>query len=77
MKSDQVGIYVEKVAAGSPAARHGLEGNMVLLEADRAPISSVRGFRKMIAIAKQNNVSEILLLVRTINGSENYVSLPI
>ncbi len=77
MRADQVGVYVESVAQGSLAARHGIESNMVLLEADRKPIASVRSFRAMIEKAKQNNVSEILLLVRTISGNENYVSLPI
>ncbi len=77
MRADQNGVYVERVDAGSHAARKGIQGNMVLLEADGAPISSVRGFRRMMDIARQNNVSEMQLLVRTINGSENYVSLPI
>ena len=77
MRADQSGIYVESVDPSSHAARKGLEANMVLLEADGQPITSVRDFRKMIDLARQSNVSEILLLVRTINGSENYVPLPV
>lgn len=77
MRADQSGIYVESVSAGSHAARKGLESNMVLLEADQQPITSVRDFRKMIELARRSNVSEIMLLVRTISGSENYVPLPV
>lgn len=77
MRPDQVGVYVEHVAAGSHAARKGIESNMVLLEADSQPIASVRAFRTMLDKARQARQGEILLLVRTINGSENYVSLPI
>ncbi len=77
MRADQVGVYVERVDAGSHSARKGVEGNMVLLEMDSQPISSVSAFRSMIAKARQANAASIMLLVRTINGSENYVSVPI
>ena len=77
MRADQVGVYVERVDAGSHAARKGVEGNMVLLEMDSQPISSVSAFRSMTAKAKQANAASIVLLVRTINGSENYVSVPL
>lgn len=77
MRQDQVGVYVEGVAPGSSAAGNGIKSNMVLLELDSQPIASVSAFRSMIRKAKQKNKRQVTLLVRTIEGSENYVTLPI
>lgn len=77
MRHDQVGIYVEGVAPGSHASSKGIKSNMVLLELDSKPIASVSAFRSMISKAKRNNLNQVRLLVRTIEGSESLVSLPI
>ena len=50
---------------------------MVILELDRQPIASVSAFRSMIRKAKQKNLNQVRLLVRTIDGAESYVSLNI
>lgn len=77
MRHDQVGVYVEGVSPGSQAAQEGIKSNMVLLEMDGQPIPSVSAFRNMVSKAKRNNSNQISLLVRTIEGAESYVSLPI
>jgi len=77
MRSDQVGVYVENVTPGSPAARKGFKSDMVILEADNEPVASVQAFRSKLAQAKKNGSSSLFLKVRLQNGSENFVSLPI
>ena len=77
MSHDQTGVYVEGVNPGSPASSQGIKSNMVLLEFDQQPISSVSDFRRKLGAAKQVNQSSALILLRLANGSENYVSLPI
>ncbi len=75
MSYNQVGVYVESVTPGSAAAQKGIRGNMVLLEANQEPIASVNAFQRMLDKAKRAGQSDILLLVRQENGSENYISL--
>ena len=75
MRFDQVGVYVEQVAPGSNAERRGIRSNMVILEADQEPIASVSAFNRKIEKARRAGQSDILLLMRLENGSENYVSL--
>ncbi len=75
MRYDQVGVYVEQVAPGSDAERHGIKSNMVILEADQEPVASVSAFNRKIDKARRAGQSDILLLMRLENGSENYVSL--
>lgn len=77
MRSDQVGVYVDTVAPGSNAARKGLKSGMVILELDNSDVPSVAQFESMIAKAKRQKKTSVLLKVRTINGSENYVALPL
>ncbi len=77
MRYDQVGIYVDGVVPGSPAANRGLRSNVVILEADDQPVPSVHEFRDMVARAQLNNRSSILLLVRSSDGQENFVSINI
>lgn len=77
MRSDQVGVYVDTVAPGSNAARKGLKSGMVILEIDSAPVPSVAQFDAKIANAKRIGKTDVLLKVRTVNGSENYVGLPL
>jgi len=76
MRPDQVGVYVESVLPGSPAAQKGLKSGMVLLEADHEPIASVRKFRSLLMKAKRSGQSAMTLKVRLGNGGESYVSLP-
>ncbi len=75
MRPDQVGVYVDSVAAGSSVARKGIKSGMVILEADGGPVASVHAFGETLrkAIAKKQRT--VILLVRTINGSETYTSI--
>ena len=75
MRYDQVGVYVEQVSPGSNAERRGIRSNMVILEADQEPVASVSAFNRKIEQARRAGQSDILLLMRLENGSENYVSL--
>ncbi|MBL4870714.1 MAG: PDZ domain-containing protein, partial [Robiginitomaculum sp.] len=75
MPRNQVGVYVEAVAPGSAAARKGIKDGMVILKADDKPVASVRAFRKIVQSLKKSNQRSLVLLVRTINGSETYTSI--
>ena len=75
MARNQVGVYVEAVAPGSAAARKGIKAGMVILKADDKPVASVRAFRKIVQGLKKSNQRSLVMLVRTINGSETYTSL--
>ena len=77
MSSNQVGVYVDTVAPGSNAARKGIKSGMVILEIDQAPVPSVAQFEAKIAKARRDGKVDVLLKVRTINGSENFVGLPL
>lgn len=77
MPRNQVGVYVDTVAPGSNAARKGIRSGMILLEMDQKPIASVAMWEQMISKAKGQGKSSVLLKVRTLNGSENFVGLPI
>lgn len=77
MRSDQVGVYVDTVASGSAAARKGITSGMVILEVEQKDVPSVNSFESLIAKAKRAGKTSVLLKVRTLNGSENYVGLPI
>ena len=77
MRSDQVGVYVDTVAPGSNAARKGIKSGMVILQFDQKDVPSVAQFDSMLAKAKRAGKTDVLLKVRTINGSENFVGLPI
>ncbi len=75
MRRDQVGVYVEAVAPGSNAAKKGIKAGMVILKANDKAIASVRAFRNTIQVLKKSNSRSLVLLVRTINGSETYTSI--
>ncbi|WP_017930164.1 trypsin-like peptidase domain-containing protein [Robiginitomaculum antarcticum] len=77
MPRGQVGVYVDTVAPGTHAARKGLQSGMILLEIDQKPIASVSQWESLIAKARKAGKTNILLKVRTLNGSENFVGLPI
>ncbi|MEE9348293.1 MAG: trypsin-like peptidase domain-containing protein [Robiginitomaculum sp.] len=77
MRSDQVGVYVDTVAPGSAASRKGILSGMVILQFDQKDVPSVAKFESLLAKAKRARKASVLLKVRTINGSENYVGLPI
>lgn len=77
MRSDQVGVYVDTVAPGSAAARKGLKSGMVVLQFDQKDVPSVAMFESLLAKAKRARKDSVLLEIRTINGSENFVGLPI
>jgi len=75
MRPNQVGVYVDTVAPGSNAAIKGIKSGMVILEADSKPIASVSQFRQLVLSAKKSGQRSLVLLVRTINGSETYTSI--
>lgn len=75
MRRDRVGVYVEAVAPGSNAARKGIKAGMVILEANGKPVASVSAFRRLVQRLQKANQRSLTLLVRTINGSENYTSI--
>ena len=77
MRSDQVGVYVDTVAPGSNAARKGLKSGMVILQFDQKDVPSVARFESLLAKAKRAGKADVLLKIRTLNGSENFVGLPI
>lgn len=77
MRSDQVGVYVDTVAPGSRAARKGITSGMVIMQFDQKDVPSVAAFESLLAKAKRAGKDSVLLKVRTVNGSENYVGLPI
>lgn len=75
MRPNQVGVYVDTVAPGSNAAIKGIKSGMVILEADSKPVASVSQFRQLVLSAKKSGQRSLVLLVRTINGSETYTSI--
>ena len=75
MRRDRVGVYVDAVAPGSNAARKGLKSGMVILEADGKPVASVSAFRLLVQRLQKSGQRSLVLLVRTINGSETYTSI--
>lgn len=75
MRYDQVGVYVETIVPGSPAANAGLQSNMVIMQADSRDIPSVPAFNHMIGQAKERGIREMILFVRTPTGSETFINL--
>lgn len=75
MRPNQVGVYVDTVAPGSNAAIKGIKSGMVILEANSKPVASVSQFRQLVLTAKKAGQRSLVLLVRTINGSETYTSI--
>ena len=75
MRPDQVGVYVDAVAPGSNAAMKGVKSGMVILEADNKAVASVNTFGKIVRDAIKKGQRSLVLLVRTINGSETYTSI--
>lgn len=77
MSHAEIGVYIERVAPGSPAEGQGMKTNTVLMEANGKPVISVQNFRDVLAQAKRDKMSSIQLKVRAVKGGENYVTLPI
>jgi serine protease Do len=75
MRPNQVGVYVDTVAPGSNAAMKGIKSGMVILEANSKVVASVSQFRQLVLSAKKAGQRSLVLLVRTINGSETYTSI--
>ena len=75
MRPDQVGVYVDSVAQGSNAALKGIKSGMVILEANGGPVASVYSFGETVRKAIKKGQRSLVLLVRTINGSETYTSI--
>jgi len=77
MRSDQVGVYVESVDAGTGAAQALFKTGMVLLEADSQPILEVAKFKSIILNAKLANKDSLVILVRLKDGRETLMVLPL
>lgn len=77
MRPDQVGVYVESVSRNSAAAGKGVKSGMIILEAGNEPVASVRMFSTLYAKARAAGRSSLTLKLRTAQGRESYVSLPI
>ena len=77
MRPDQVGVYVDTVQPGSKASRKGILSGMVIMQVDQEDVPSVAKFESLIDRAKQGRKLSVLIKVRTLNGSENFVGLPL
>jgi serine protease Do len=67
------GVLVTSVLAGSPAANANLQAGDVILQVNRAPVSSVQGMKD--EIAKSKGDKPLLLLLRRADGSTSYAAL--
>ena len=77
MRSDQFGVYVETVDAGSAAAQAGFSTGMVLMEADSEPILEVETFKSIVLNARIEAQDGLVLLVRHKDGRETLMVLPL
>ena len=77
MRPDQVGVYVESVDQSTLAPSAGFRSGMVLLEANGQAIADSSTFRSIILNAKSAQQNNIHMKVRTKNGSETFLSLPL
>ena len=77
MRSDQVGVYVEAVDAGSAAEQAGFKIGMVLMEADGQPIAEVAKWKSIVLNAKEAQQDGIVVYVRHKDGHESNMYLPL
>ena len=77
MRSDQVGIYVEAVDAGTSAEQAGFKIGMVLMEADGEAIAEVAKWKSIVLNAKEAQQDGIVVNVRHKDGHDTLMVLPI
>ena len=66
-------MLVTSVVPGSPAANANIQAGDVILQVNRAPVSSVQGMKD--EIAKNKGDKPLLLLLRRADGSTSYAAL--
>ena len=67
------GVLVTSVVPRSPAARANINAGDVILQVNRAPVSSVQKMKD--EIAKASGDKPLLLLLRRADGSTSYAAL--
>jgi serine protease Do len=67
------GVLVTSVVPGSPAADANVQAGDVILQINRAPVSSVQGMKD--EIAKSKGDKPLLLLLRRADGTTSYAAL--
>jgi serine protease Do len=67
------GVQVTAVMPGSPAANAGVQAGDVILQVNRAPVSTVQGVKDEVAKAKGDK--PLLLLLRRADGSTSFAAL--
>jgi serine protease Do len=67
------GVLVTSVVPGSPAANANVQAGDVILQVNRAPVSSVQGMKD--EVAKNKGDKPLLLLLRRADGSTSYAAL--
>jgi CheY-like chemotaxis protein len=67
------GVLVTSVMPASPAANAGVQPGDVILQVNRAPVSSVQGVKDEVAKAKEDK--PLLLLLRRADGSTMFAAL--
>ncbi|MGH6943818.1 MAG: DegQ family serine endoprotease [Geminicoccaceae bacterium] len=73
---DVSGVVVTDVQSGSPAAEKGLQPGDVILEANRAKVSSPGMVAKAVQEAAKQGDDAVLLLVKR-NGQDRFVAVPL
>jgi serine protease Do len=66
-------VLVTSVMPASPAANAGVQPGDVILQVNRAPVSSVEGVKDEVAKAKEDK--PLLLLLRRADGSTMFAAL--
>ena len=67
------GVLVTSVMPGSPAANAGIQPGDVILQVNKAPVSSVQGVKEEVAKAKGDK--PLLVLFRRADGSTSFAAL--
>lgn len=67
------GVLVTAVMPGSPAANAGVQAGDVILQVNRAPVSSVESMKAEVAKVKGDK--PLLLLLRRADGSTSFAAL--
>ena len=70
------GLVVTGIDADGAAAEHGLQTGDVILDVGGRSVSSVSQMRKVLADAKSNGRSNVLMRVKSGNGTR-FVALPL
>ncbi len=74
---DGKGVVIAEIDPGSRAAEKGLRPGDVILEVAGQQVNSLADFGKAIAKARQKGRKAVLLLVRSANGNQRFIALPL